>query len=499
MVFKLLLTVLSGATALGFALLLIVDIAAGAPQAAIAKALTLVVPATAIVLLMAREQWSLGQLRMLEAAIFAAVTLYLATGAYALGIADLQAGGLSTGDWNATLLRFALLMVAYGVFVPNAVQRAAAVVVAIGLAPIVTAFLVRMRHPELQAAFDAAASQRLFDSALLLGVSAGVAIFAAMVIGRYFDAAYNVRRDTFYDLHEMIGSGGMGEVWRASHRALARPAAVKLIRQDKIDAADTDAVRRVLLRFEREARATATLRSPHTVQVYDAGVTADGHFYYAMEYLDGLDLDALIDRFGPVPGARVIHFLAQACDSLADAHASGMIHRDIKPGNMHLSRRGPSVDFITLLDFGLVQTEAPIDDSGQLTVEGTTSGTPAYMAPEMAVQSDAVDGRADIYALGCVAYWLLTGKQVFAAETGVALIVEHVRTAPTPPSQRTELEIPPELEAIVMKCLEKEPADRYQAVGELADALAAVPLSQPWTPKRAEKWWDLHMTEAHAA
>ncbi len=141
----------------------------------------------------------------------------------------------------------------------------------------------------------------------------------------------------------------------------------------------------------------------------------------------------------------------------------------------------------------------PLDDSGMLTVEGTTSGTPAYMAPEMAVHSGTVDGRADIYALGCVIYWLLTGKQVFEAETGVGLIVEHVRTAPTPPSQRTELEIPPELEAIVMKCLEKDPADRFQTPGELADALAAVPASQPWNPKRAGKWWDLHMTEAHAA
>ena len=334
---------------------------------------------------------------------------------------------------------------------------------------------------------------------LLLAVSAAVAIFAAMLIGRYFEAAYKFRRDTFYDLHELIGRGGMGEVWRASHRALARPAAVKLIREDKIEATDADSVRRVLLRFEREAKATATLRSPHTVQVYDAGITADGHFYYAMEYLEGLDLEALITRFGPVPPGRAIQFLAQACDSLGDAHANGMTHRDIKPANLHLSRRGPSGDFITLLDFGLVQTQVPLDDSGQLTVEGTTSGTPAYMAPEMAVQLDAVDGRADIYALGCVAYWLLTGKLVFEAETGVALIVEHVRTVPTPPSQRTELEIPPELEAIVMKCLEKDQADRFQTPGELAEALAAVPVSRPWNAKRAEEWWDLHMAEAHAA
>ena len=497
--FTLLLSAFSAATALGFAVLLIVDVAAGAPQAAIAKGLVLVAPTAAIALLLTRKEWSLGQLRVLEAAVFAAITLYLATGAYTLGVADLQAGGVGTGDWNATLLRFALLIVAYGVFVPNSVQRAAGVVVVIALTPIFVALLVRIRHPELQAAFNAAVSQRVFDSVLLLAVSAAVAIFAAMLIGRYFEAAYKFRRDTFYDLHELIGRGGMGEVWRASHRALARPAAVKLIREDKIEATDADSVRRVLLRFEREAKATATLRSPHTVQVYDAGITADGHFYYAMEYLEGLDLEALITRFGPVPPGRAIQFLAQACDSLGDAHANGMTHRDIKPANLHLSRRGPSGDFITLLDFGLVQTQVPLDDSGQLTVEGTTSGTPAYMAPEMAVQLDAVDGRADIYALGCVAYWLLTGKLVFEAETGVALIVEHVRTVPTPPSQRTELEIPPELEAIVMKCLEKDQADRFQTPGELAKALAAVPVSRPWNAKRAEEWWDLHLAEAHAA
>ena len=255
----------------------------------------------------------------------------------------------------------------------------------------------------------------------------------------------------------------------------------------------------MLLRFEREAKATAALRSPHTIDVYDFGVTEDGHFFYAMEYLDGLDLEELVDQFGPVPAERAVHFLLQACDSLSDAHGQGLTHRDIKPANLFLSRLGPSRDYIKLLDFGLVQHEKPVEQSEKLTVEGTTSGTPAYMAPEMVVQRNGVDSRSDIYALGCVGYWLVTGKQVFEADTGVAVIVEHVKTAPTPPSERTELPIPPELEAIIMKCLAKDPADRFQSTREMAAALSEVPVAHAWDTKRADEWWDLHVPETDAA
>jgi serine/threonine-protein kinase len=218
-----------------------------------------------------------------------------------------------------------------------------------------------------------------------------------------------------------------------------------------------------------------------------------------MEYLEGLDLEDLIGRFGPVPAERAVHLLMQACDSLADAHEHGMTHRDIKPANLHLSRRGPGLDFVKVLDFGLVQTGERAEDSTQLTAEGTTSGTPAYMAPEMAVRRNGVDGRADIYALGCVAYWLLTGTRVFEGDTGVALIVEHVKTAPVPPSRRTEMPIPAELERIVMKCLEKDPADRFASARELAAALAAIPLPAAWNATRADQWWQLHMPPAATA
>ncbi len=294
------------------------------------------------------------------------------------------------------------------------------------------------------------------------------------------------------------GVAAWGKVWQARHRTLARPAALKLIREDKVRNAHGDEARRVLQRFEREAKATAALRSPHTIEVYDFGVTGDGHFFYAMEYLEGLDLETLIGEFGPVPAERAIHFLLQVCDSLAEAHTAGLTHRDVKPANLFLSRLGTSNDNLKVLDFGLVQTEKPLDGSERLTAEGTTSGTPAYMAPETVVQQN-VDGRADIYALGAVAYWLLTGKYVFEAEGAVAMIVEHVKTKPIPPSQRTELPIPAEFDDIVIRCLEKNPVDRFQNARELAAALTSVPLERRWTAERAAKWWDLHLPSASAA
>ncbi len=481
---------------LGFALITLRDALSVGGGWLLARGFVLVVMAAATALIVMRERWPLGQLRVVEALVFVAVTLYLAARTYAVGVADLNAGSAS---WTGTLLGFGLLMIAYGIFVPNPLVRAIAGIALIGAAPLVSAFLLRANNPELQAAFDATATGRLFETGLLLGTSAVVAIFAAFLTFSLFTFAFDQRKRSFYDLEELIGSGGMGEVWRARHRTLARPTAIKLIREDRVEGLDGDDARRVLLRFEREAKATAALRSPHTIDVYDFGVTEDGHFFYAMEYLEGFDLEELVDQFGPVPAERAVHFLLQACDSLSDAHGQGLTHRDIKPANLFLSRLGPGRDYIKLLDFGLVQHEKPVEQSEKLTLEGTTTGTPAYMAPEMVVQRNGVDSRSDIYALGCVGYWLITGKQVFEADTGVALIVEHVKTEPTPPSARTELPIPPELEAIIMKCLAKDPADRFQSAREMAAALSEVALERRWDTKRAEEWWDEHVPEASAA
>jgi serine/threonine-protein kinase len=299
-----------------------------------------------------------------------------------------------------------------------------------------------------------------------------------------------------YKLIDRLGEGGMGEVWRAEHRLLGRPAAVKLIRPEVIGREESQET--LERRFEREARVTAALRSPHTVTIYDFGATSDGAFYYAMELLDGLDLERLVTRFGPQSPERVIHFLLQTCDSLSEAHAKGLIHRDIKPQNIFASRLGLNYDFVKVLDFGLVKTPTPLGGSHlRLTLDGTTTGTPAFMSPEMSL-GNPVDARSDIYSLGCVAYRMLTGEQVFQRDTSMAVLLAHIQEDPVPPSQRTELEIPPELDRVILACLEKDPAKRPQTAQELARMLTACPLPRPWDSARAERWWNMHVPDLGA-
>ena len=295
-----------------------------------------------------------------------------------------------------------------------------------------------------------------------------------------------------YRLVEKIGAGGMGEVWKAEHRMLARPSAIKLVRSEVCSARDsqTGTLHR---RFEREVQATAALRSPHTVAVYDFGTTDDGCFYYVMELLNGFDLETLVQRFGPQPPERVVSFLLQACESLAEAHSSGLTHRDIKPKNIFVCRLGLQYDFVKVLDFGLVKSSySPNVSEEQLTIEGTTTGTPAYMPPELALGKSDADSRGDLYSLGCVAYWLLTGKLVFEGSGPVPVLLAHIRDIPIPPSQRTELEIPAELERIILACLEKDPGRRPQSAAELAAALASCILPESWSQQRAENWWRTH-------
>ncbi|HET8623206.1 MAG TPA: serine/threonine-protein kinase [Gemmatimonadales bacterium] len=293
-----------------------------------------------------------------------------------------------------------------------------------------------------------------------------------------------------YRLVEPLGKGGMGEVWRAQHRMLARPAAIKLIRPERFGAT-MEQSREVLRRFEREAQATALMRSPHTLELYDFGVASDGTFYYVMELLDGFDLDELVERFGPVPPERAIHFIRQICDSLSEAHAAGLIHRDIKPANLYTCRYGRSVDFVKVLDFGLVKHHgAPADD--KLTAEHVAGGTPAYMSPEQAIADEELDARSDLYSVGCVAYWLLTGTPVFKGRTAMETMMMHVHRVPESLTSRTEQPIPPELEAIVLACLDKDATRRPQSADELGLRLSAVPTDGEWTSQRAQTWWDTH-------
>jgi serine/threonine-protein kinase len=296
-----------------------------------------------------------------------------------------------------------------------------------------------------------------------------------------------------YHLEERLGIGGMGEVWRAQHRLLARTAAVKLIRPTIVGNTSAGVSDQARQRFEREAQAIARLRSPHTVDLFDFGVADDGAFYYAMELLEGLDADALVRRFGPVPAERAVFILRQVCHSLSEAESCGLVHRDIKPSNIFLCRYGEDLDFVKVLDFGIVKSSHDAADmQTALTGENVIHGTPAFMAPEQALGNARIDGRADIYSLGCVAYWLLTGQLVFTADTPTGILMKHIQTPPPPPSSRTELSVPPPMDRVVLACLAKDPAERPQTARELARMLAGLDIERAWTEERCCEWWEKH-------
>jgi serine/threonine-protein kinase len=324
---------------------------------------------------------------------------------------------------------------------------------------------------------------------------AGMAYVGARVVYNLGAEVKRARELGSYRLEEKLGEGGMGEVWRARHRMLARPAAIKLMRPaiagNGPGGVSQDAVRR----FEREAQVIARLRSPHTVDLFDFGVAADGAFYYVMELLGGLDADALVRRFGPLPPERVIYLMRQVCHSLSEADSCGLVHRDIKPANIFLCRYGEEYDFVKVLDFGIVRAARDVPGQSQTaTGEQAVHGTPAFMAPEQGMGT-AVDARADIYAAGCVAYWLLTAKFVFTAETAMGLILQHAQRPPAPPSAGATQPIPRALDEIVLACLAKDPADRPRSARELSRRLAEVQCAEEWSQERAREWWERHRLE----
>lgn len=316
----------------------------------------------------------------------------------------------------------------------------------------------------------------------------GVGVVISRVVSRLGQQVGKAREMGSYQLGDLLKRGGMGEIYKATHRMLARPAAIKLIRAEMLGAQDEDSGELAVKRFYREAEAAANLRCPHTVELFDFGVTEDHTLYFVMELLEGMDLESLVREHGPMPPARVIHVLRQVCESLEEAHTKGLVHRDIKPANIHLGQVGVRHDFVKVLDFGLVKS-VKADDAGDslATSVGRTPGTPAYMAPEMAV-GEAVDARADIYALGCVAYFLLTGKLVFDAENTFQMVAKHLRNQPVPPSLRAGVEIPQQLEDIVMSCLAKRPDDRPPSAALLSKSLGAV-RTIVWTEDQAMEWW----------
>jgi eukaryotic-like serine/threonine-protein kinase len=321
----------------------------------------------------------------------------------------------------------------------------------------------------------------------------GMAYVGARVVYQLGTEVRRARELGSYRLEEKLGEGGMGEVWRARHRMLARPAAIKLIRPAVSRDAGGGLTEEAVRRFEREAQVIARLRSPHTVELFDFGRADDGSFYYVMELLEGFDAESLLRRFGPIPPERAIHLLRQVCHSLSEAQSCGLVHRDIKPANIFLCRYGEEYDFVKVLDFGIVGAVRDAAEPSDIvhTRENAVRGTPAFIAPEQAM-GKAVDGRADIYALGCVAYWLLTGQFVFAADTPMKLLLHHASTPAQPPSARTDRPISPALDALVLSCLAKDPARRPQSARELSRRLAELEEASAWTQERARDWWLAH-------
>ena len=319
-------------------------------------------------------------------------------------------------------------------------------------------------------------------------VCAVLAVAPSRVLHRLGRQIREARAVGSYQLIERLGEGGMGEVWAARHRLLARRAAIKLIRPEML----RDGMRE-LGRFEREAQATAALASPHTIRLFDFGLTSDGTFYYVMELLYGCNLESLVRNFGPLPPARAMYLIRQVCRSLGEAHAMGLIHRDVKPANIYLCRMGLEYDFVKVLDFGIVKREHPDKMTTRITAETELIGTPGYMAPEAILGSGDIDRKVDVYAVGCVAYFLLTGARVFDAATTMAVLMRHVEEEPMPPSRRAALQIPREVDEFVLACLRKDPKRRPASAEELLQMATACRTAELWDQQTARKWWEAHL------
>ena len=376
----------------------------------------------------------------------------------------------------------AIVLVMYGALVPARPSTIATVcVVAALMDPLVLVLAQR------------AGTRPSFVQLPLLMLSpaagAGLAVLSSRVLYGLTERISRAREVGSYRLQKRLGIGGMGEVWMAKHQMLARPAAIKLIRPAILASHGPGEAKRLLKLFEREAQTTASLTCPNTIQLFDYGVTLDGTFYYVMELLDGYDLQTLVKEFGKQSPERVVHLMIQAADSLHEAHEHQFVHRDLKPANIFTCRYGGEVDFVKVLDFGLVMDRRPTEEELQ---RPGLIGTPAVMAPEMVRFNAPVDRRADIYALGCVAYWLLTRERVFEAENRADMLVMHAHQRPVPPSKRAGISVPPQLEEIILSCLEKNPNKRPQTARELGDKLRELGLDKAWTRSRREAWWQEH-------
>jgi serine/threonine-protein kinase len=416
---------------------------------------------------------SMRTLRMAELVIFGLPAAFFLLLQYRTTLSEVGRGVIPP-----PMAFWPLLIFTYGMFIPSTWRRAVWTVGVMALAPILLLAGMTLAHPAVAARVTVA---DVVQHVLVMLIAAVAAVFGTHLINALRREAFEARRLGQYRLLAPLGAGAMGEVYLAEHQMLKRPCAVKLIRPEQ--AGDP----RTLARFEREVRMTARLSHWNTVEIFDYGRTEDGTFFYVMEYLPGLSLEELLRRHGPMPAERVVHLMRQICRALCEAHATGLIHRDIKPGNIFAAQRGGLYDVVKLLDFGLVK---PIFEnrSTRLTQDGAISGTPLFMSPEQGRGLSDLDARSDIYSLGAVAYTLVTGRPPFERGTPFDVIMAHVRDEVTPPSELRN-DVPGDLERIILRCLAKSPADRFQDTASLEQALAECASADRCTQSQAARWW----------
>jgi serine/threonine-protein kinase len=374
-------------------------------------------------------------------------------------------------------LAYVLLQMTRAVIVPSTVRRTILVCI-LGAVPLMLMGWLLARY-----APDGWSAKRTMYAPLYVALwCLDAAIPAALASSVIYGLRQQVRRASQlgqYTLEERIGEGGMGTVYRARHAMLRRPTAVKLLRPERTG-------EQALIRFEREVQLTSRLTHPNTVSIYDYGRTADGVFYYAMEYLDGLDLQRLVDVDGPQDPARVVHLLAQVCRALNEAHGLGLIHRDVKPANIILCEHGGVADVVKVVDFGLVKTFGGTDAT--LSGSDVIVGTPHFLAPEAIRSGSSVDIRSDLYAVGAVGYFLIAGRYVFDGDSALEVCGHHLHTQPAPLSTRTTRRVPSELEDLILRCLAKNPEQRPQTALALLQQLLACG-TPAWTDEQARAWW----------
>ncbi|MFO0960953.1 MAG: serine/threonine-protein kinase [Isosphaeraceae bacterium] len=441
-------------------------------------------------LLTSRINLSQPRLRVIEYALFGLMALVGLAGQYMAEVTLLRADDMPrlVAFGKNGVLSIVMLMTLYGVMIPNDPKVAARMICLLALGPFVLQVLEIEWYAEEQTAGHLAGEQNAMANALFIIAGAILAIVSAYTLNGLRGQLREARKLGQYHIGEKLGEGGMGEVYMAEHQFLKRPCALKLIRPE----IHVNPI--AIARFEREVQAAAVLTHPNSLEIYDYGRAEDGTFYYVMQYLPGLSVADIIDEYGPMPPGRVVYLVRQAAKALAEAHRVGLVHRDLKPANLFVAILGGACDVVKVLDFGLVKLTAK-PDAVRLTGDYTVSGTPQYMSPEQATGSDDVDGRADIYALGAVMYYMVTGRPPFQGESPMEVMIAHVRDIVKPPGQLRP-GLPEDLESVILRCLAKAAVDRYPDARALVSALSACSCAGDWDEAHAEAWW-AEQAESH--